>query len=179
MMLQIDHRESHDVDIFLQDPQFLPFLDPRTKDFKFEIVPSDYNGDGARFLKLAFEDVGEIDFIASPFLTDAPTLQQKIEGIETKLETVCEIIAKKVYYRAASLKPRDIFDIAAAAQQQEKLTIEALRPYKQQVLTAIETINRLNPEFVDTAISQLQIREKFQDVAKAAIPIAKKTLQAV
>jgi Nucleotidyl transferase AbiEii toxin, Type IV TA system len=25
MMLQIDHRESHDVDIFLFDPQLLPF----------------------------------------------------------------------------------------------------------------------------------------------------------
>jgi hypothetical protein len=27
MMVQIDHRESDDVDIFLPDPQSLPFLD--------------------------------------------------------------------------------------------------------------------------------------------------------
>ena len=27
LMLQIDHRESDDVDIFLPDPQLLPFLD--------------------------------------------------------------------------------------------------------------------------------------------------------
>jgi hypothetical protein len=26
LMLQIDHRESHDIDIFLDDPQILPFL---------------------------------------------------------------------------------------------------------------------------------------------------------
>ena len=37
MMLQIDHRESHDVDFFLQDPQLLSFLDPQKHDFKFEI----------------------------------------------------------------------------------------------------------------------------------------------
>jgi len=33
MMLQIDHRESHDVDFFLRDPQLLPFLDPQKRDF--------------------------------------------------------------------------------------------------------------------------------------------------
>jgi len=44
MMLQIDHRESHDVDIFLFDPQLLPFLDPQKHDFTFEIRPTDYKG---------------------------------------------------------------------------------------------------------------------------------------
>jgi hypothetical protein len=47
MMLQIDHRESHDVDIFLSDAQMLPYLDPKTHDFTFEIRPTDYLGDGA------------------------------------------------------------------------------------------------------------------------------------
>lgn len=28
VILQINHRESHDVDIFLPDPQLLAFLDP-------------------------------------------------------------------------------------------------------------------------------------------------------
>lgn len=63
MMLQINHRESHDVDILLPDPQFLPFLDPRLHDFEFEIMPSGYGGDGAGFPKLAFEGIGEVDFI--------------------------------------------------------------------------------------------------------------------
>ena len=43
MMLQIDHRESHDVDIFLPDPQFLSYLDPKLHDFKFEIFPADHD----------------------------------------------------------------------------------------------------------------------------------------
>jgi hypothetical protein len=46
MMLQIDHRESHDIDIFLRDAQLLPFLDPQRRDFAFEILPKDYTGDG-------------------------------------------------------------------------------------------------------------------------------------
>jgi Nucleotidyl transferase AbiEii toxin, Type IV TA system len=48
MMLQINHRESHDVDIFLSDAQQLPFLDPQKHDFDFEIQPTAYEGDGAR-----------------------------------------------------------------------------------------------------------------------------------
>ncbi|MDI4237121.1 nucleotidyl transferase AbiEii/AbiGii toxin family protein [Bradyrhizobium sp. Arg237L] len=55
MMLQIGHRESRDVDIFLPDAQLLPFLDPKLHDFEFDIWPSDYGGDGTGFLKLAFE----------------------------------------------------------------------------------------------------------------------------
>jgi hypothetical protein len=59
MMLQIDHRESRDVDIFLPDPQLLPFLDPQRHDFTFEILPGDYGGDGTGFLKFVFDNVGE------------------------------------------------------------------------------------------------------------------------
>lgn len=81
MMLQIDHRLSDDVDIFLQDPQLLPFLDPQKRDFQFQLAPRAYAGDGARFLKLAF-DTGQIDFIASPFLTGNPTVRRQIEGAE-------------------------------------------------------------------------------------------------
>lgn len=51
MMLQIDHRESRDVDIFLRDPQLLSFLDPQKRDFKFDIVPDERGGDGSTFIK--------------------------------------------------------------------------------------------------------------------------------
>jgi hypothetical protein len=40
MMLQIDHRESRDIDIFLSDPQQLPFLDPQKQDFEFDLKSS-------------------------------------------------------------------------------------------------------------------------------------------
>lgn len=80
MMIQIDHRESRDVDIFLPDPQVLPFFDPKAHDFEFDIHPADYTGDGARFLKLVFENVGEIDFIVGQALTSAPAAQRVVEG---------------------------------------------------------------------------------------------------
>ena len=42
MMLQINHRRSDDIDIFLPDAQFLPYLDPKLHDFEFDIMPSDH-----------------------------------------------------------------------------------------------------------------------------------------
>ena len=72
MMLQIDHRESRDVDIFLTDPQLLALLDPAKRDFAFKLRLTGYEGDGSKFLKFFFEDIGEIDFIVGRIMTTAP-----------------------------------------------------------------------------------------------------------
>ena len=179
LMLQIDHRESRDVDLFLQDPQLLAFLDPQKHDFKFEIWPSGHDGDGTGFLKLAFQDIGEIDFIVAQPKTTQPTIRREIEGENTLLETVPEIITKKIVYRGSSIKPRDIFDIAAAAERYADSIIAELGSYRTDVARAIEALERLNPKFVNNAISQLLIREKFGAIAKTAIERTKQILRAV
>jgi hypothetical protein len=99
MMIQIGHRESHDDDIFLDDPQLLGFIDPAKSTLRFETLPDGYQGDGARFQKFAFEGLGEIDFIVAGPLTDTPFVAHEINGLTIRLETVPEIIAKKIYYR--------------------------------------------------------------------------------
>lgn len=179
MMLQIDHRESHDVDIFLPDAQFLPFLDPKLHDFEFEIQPSDYRGDGSGFLKLAFDGIGEIDFIVGPALTTPSIIKRTVEGEEVDLETVAEIIAKKIHYRGVSIKPRDIFDIAAAARTDRDAIVEALRPYKDDVTQTLATIERLSRDFVNAAIAALAIKDQFKSVAETAFEEAKALLRAV
>jgi hypothetical protein len=179
MMLQIDHRESHDVDIFLSDPQLLAFLDPQKRDFKFEIWPTAYDGDGASFQKLAFKDVGEIDFIVGHAMTSSPPIQTVIEGEATLLETIPEIIAKKIYYRGSSIKPRDIFDIAAAAEKHTDSVIAALRSYRAEVQTTLDVIDKLNPAFVNSAIAQLSIKDQFRSLARTALQQAKDLLRAV
>ncbi len=179
MMLQIDHRESHDVDIFLPDPQLLQFLDPQKRDFTFEIRPSDYAGDGSSFLKLAFEGIGEIDFIVGHARTSVPTTQRTIEGETVRLETVPEIVTKKIYHRGSSIKPRDIFDIAAAAEQHADSIVRELRSYRDQVTRTLATMDKLNPDFVNRAIAQLSIKEGYISVAGTAIERTKEILRTV
>lgn len=164
LMLQIDHRISHDVDIFIDDPQLLPLLNPETQDFECEIVPSGYSGDGANFLKIAFDGIGEIDFILGGLLTDDPFRETEVEGRIVKLETVSEIITKKVFYRGGSIKPRDVFDIAAAAQDHQDDIVKALQGYPKHAAAALTKLDKLNPEFIDETISELAISEEFRDL---------------
>jgi hypothetical protein len=178
MMLQIDHRESRDIDIFLGDPQQLPFLDPQRQDFKFEMRPDAHEGDGVRSLKLVF-GIGEIDFIVANTLTSSPTMQTEIEGEIVQLETIPEIITKKVFYRGSNIAPRDIFDIAAAAEQSADALIEQLRSYKDKVTGTLATIERLNPEFVRGSIADLAIKDRYKALAKIAIGRCKDILRAV
>jgi hypothetical protein len=179
MMIQVQHRESHDVDIFLPDPQLLSFLDPAKHDFAFEVVPSAYTGDGARFLKLSFGESGEIDFVVASTLTSEPTVSMTIEREAVLLETVPEIITKKIYHRGATITPRDIFDIAVAGETCADAIIGALRHHKNKVVVAIGAIEKLNPVFVAHAISELAIKPGFQAVAKTANERAKEVLRAI
>ena len=179
MMLQIGHRESRDVDIFLPDAQLLPFLDPKLHDFEYEIGLSDYGGDGTGFLKLAFEDVGEIDFIVGQAVTKAPTTRRTIEGKDVNLETVVEIIAKKIHYRGTIIKPRDIFDIAAAARLDRDSLVGALRDLNDDAAKTLTAIERLKPDFVNATIAELIIKDPFKLIADTALEDAKAVLKAV
>jgi len=178
-MLQIDRRESRDVDIFLQDAQQLPFLDPQKRDFEFEIQPAAYEGDGTRVLKLVFDDIGEIDFIVAQTLTSSPTTPTVVEGEAILLETIPEIITKKIYHRGSSITPRDIFDIAAAGAQHEDSIIKELRSYRDQVAQTLIAIDKLNVNFVNDTVAQLAIKDRYKPLATAAIERSKEILRAV
>lgn len=178
MMLQIDPRESRDVDFFLRDPQLLPFLVPQKRDFQFTVRPFDYFGDGVEFLKIVFE-AGEIDFIVDSPKTADPVTVREIEGWSTRLETIQEIIAKKIIHRGSSMPPRDIFDIAAAAERHSNEIILALRQYPGVIARTIDALDRLNPEFVKRAIAELAVRDRFQTIAATVLDRAKRLLRAV
>lgn len=179
MMLQIDHRESHDIDIFLPDPQFLAYLDPQKRDFEFDVRPTEYDGDGTKFLKLAFGDIGQIDFIVGSSMTPSPTTRRTIESEIVDLENVPEIITKKIYYRGTNIRPRDIFDIAAAAESHADSVVEALRSRPVEVAKTLLALDRLNPDFVNAAIADMAIKDRYKSIAKTAIERAKTILSAV
>ena len=179
LMLQIDHRESHDIDIFLPDPQFLAYLDPQKRDFKFEVQPAEYDGDGTKFLKLAFEDIGQIDFIVGSSMTSLPTIRRMIDGEEVDLETVPEIIVKKIHYRGTNVRPRDIFDIAAAAETHADAIVEALRSYRSDAAKTLSTLDKLNPDFVNAAIADMAVKAPYKSIADASIRRAREILKAV
>jgi hypothetical protein len=109
LMFYFAHRKSKDIDIFVPDPQFLGYVNPRIGG-RGEDVTSDYK-DAADYVKL-FLPEGEIDFVASPTLTENPFEEHEVLGRKILLETPVEIVAKKLWYRGDRATPRDLLDLA-------------------------------------------------------------------
>jgi hypothetical protein len=112
-------------------------------------------------------------------VTDVPTTRQTIEGEVVDLETVAEIIAKKIHYRGAAIKPRDIFDIAAAARHDRDYIISALKHHKDDVVKTLSAIERLKPDFVNATIAELAIRNSFKPIIGTVLVEATELLKSI
>jgi hypothetical protein len=113
LMMRMHHRLSKDIDLFLHDAQWLARLTPRLNDRVARIV-RDYS-EQANSVKLILTQ-GDIDFVVAGSVTGvAPSETLDFGGREILLEATEEILAKKLFFRAALLKPRDVFDLVAAS----------------------------------------------------------------
>jgi hypothetical protein len=111
-MLRIGHRQSKDIDLFVTDPQYLGFVNPRLSD-EAESISNDYE-ENAEFIKL-FLPAGEIDIVVGTALTEHPFDIVMHAGRRIKFETCAEIIAKKMWHRGNQAKARDLYDLCAVA----------------------------------------------------------------
>jgi hypothetical protein len=112
LMFRFRHRLSKDIDFFGYDAQWLPLLSPRLNETAAAMA-TDYV-EQANAVKLVLPQ-GDIDFIiagdvAVPVVRELATL----EGRTISLDPTSEILAKKLFYRAASFKARDVYDLSAA-----------------------------------------------------------------
>jgi hypothetical protein len=145
------HRLSKDVDIFINDPQFIGYLSPRLSPTA-ESLTTDYSED-SNFVKLAFPE-GEIDFVAAPPLTSAPAKAEMLFGRSFLVETSTEIVAKKIWHRGAEITARDIFDFAIVAELESGAMREIapiLRDRRDAVLDRI----RRNEQFLRDSFESL------------------------
>lgn len=78
-----------------------------------ESVTPDYV-EGPGYIKLLRPE-GEIDFVASPHLTQSPFEMWQLLGRRVRVETSAEIIAKKLWHRGDRATARDLFDLAIHA----------------------------------------------------------------
>ncbi len=112
LMLRINHRHSKDVDLFVNDPQYLNYVNPRLSDVA-ENITSDYD-ENAEFIKL-YLAAGEIDIVVGASLTPTPFDRVTHQGREIRVETSAEILAKKFHHRGDRATARDLFDLCAVA----------------------------------------------------------------
>ncbi len=128
LMMRMRHRLSRDVDLFLHDAQWLARLTPRLND-RIAAMVRDYS-EQANSLKLVLSE-GDIDFVVAGSVTGAqPQETLEFGGRKIVLETTEEILAKKLFFRAALLKPRDAFDLVAASLVQPAAAARAIEASK-------------------------------------------------
>lgn len=113
LMLRHAHRLSKDIELFVPDPQYLGFVNPRLSDVAAGV--SDNYVEAMEYVKLMRPE-GEIDIVAAHNLTAQPWTLETIMGEEVRVETDVEIVAKKMWHRGGQATARDLFDLALVLQ---------------------------------------------------------------
>ncbi|MGZ2746288.1 nucleotidyl transferase AbiEii/AbiGii toxin family protein [Burkholderia stagnalis] len=122
LMLRYGHRLSKDVDIFVPNPQYLGYVNPRLSDAAADIT-TDYE-EHAEFVKLVLPD-GEIDFVVSGNLTAPGFDEWTLMDHAVKVETAAEIVAKKMWHRGDRPTARDLFDLSLVIEREPDSLIAA------------------------------------------------------
>lgn len=173
MALHLNHRVSFDVDIFLDHPGALKELmkNPKTKQL------SDDREFPGNYLKIIRPE-GEIDFILAATITDSFCQTYDFEGGQIDIETLEEIIAKKIKYRGSRFTLRDTYDLAAVIETtpdilESLIVLEELSGTFEKVLQRIEFL-QANAESLNTELTGADpdLQEKmFEICIKTLTPI--------
>jgi predicted nucleotidyltransferase component of viral defense system len=141
LMRRHRHRFSKDIDIFINDPQFLGYLTPRLSPTA-ESLTTKYIEDH-NYVKLVFPE-GEIDFVAAPPLTTKPAYEETLFDHRILVETSAEILAKKVWHRGFEFTARDVFDLSMVAEREPRALHEISLILRDRRALILERITRYN-----------------------------------
>ncbi len=169
LMFRYQHRLSQDIDIFVPDPQYLGFVTPRLSDIA-AAVSTQYVEDQGSYVKLIRPD-GEIDFVASPNLTEAPFEIWNIAGQHIRVETATEIVAKKLWHRGDRATARDLFDLSLVIEKEPEALMQAAKFLQKNAAAFIHQIETrtkvLKAQFNE--INTLQYKPNFDEAVERAI----------
>jgi hypothetical protein len=174
LMLHAGHRLSKDIDIFIDDPQYLPFLSPRLGGE--DIWSCEGFEEAAQHLKLVFSG-GEIDFIVGGSVTDLPSEQKTVDMAEIgrpvsyviDIEHPVEIALKKLTYRGRMLKVRDIFDIAVVDHYFPDLLRSNLIHVKDSKAGILARLHGVSENFLRLELNELEISESWRREADTCL----------
>jgi hypothetical protein len=170
LMLRYGHRQSRDIDLFINDVQYLSYLSPRLNEADAE----DLRGyaEAANHLRLEYPE-GEVDFLTvAPVFPGEKPEPTRIEGVagDVYLMSDREIIGQKLHYRAAGFTGRDLYDFATVARARpELLADQDLRTIALQRRDALAvSLASPNCELGYLAVDQPSLPTSFAD-ARAAL----------
>jgi hypothetical protein len=176
LMFNFNHRYSKDIDIFFSDPQYLSFVSPRINDC-VEDKLNDFI-EQAHFTKLFFSE-GDVDFILGRQISSFPPREiVQLPGVMT--EHPVEIITKKIFYRADSFKPRDIFDLATVYRHCRKEMIKEALLFTNMIDTLQSRIQSLyRSGRLEAELNDMNLEQKNSLTANQSFVICKTFLDTI
>jgi hypothetical protein len=184
LMIHTGHRISEDIDVFITDLQYLPFLSPRLSGEG--IWECEAYDEAPHHLKLEFRE-GEIDFIVAAPITSLAAETKTIDMSPIRIGASCtidvehpvEIALKKFNYRGRMLKVRDVFDISvvnALFPELLRTNLPRVAHLKAAILASLDAI----PEkFLQQELGELDIAEEWRKEAATCLPRVRETVAAL
>ena len=173
------HRYSTDIDIFVHSKSDITLmLRPQewSVDFLRMLQKLGYNGDckvHPVYTEIVIKDSYKIQFFSVEDKTRNPYQIVDLWGEKIQIESIEEIIAKKIFYRAHKGNARDLFDIAIAIHKKPSLFSELLIPIEKfkelfETVSTIKQNNELQNEYI-AEIKLMNPNEQYLSLAMNTI----------
>jgi predicted nucleotidyltransferase component of viral defense system len=163
---------SFDIDLFLTDQQYLSYFSPKhwieeTSNFDCVHYIDTHNHIGVVSANNIKVDI-LVDSSSDSMLIDD---SQTIFPFDIRIESIEDILAKKIVFRKKDNKARDIFDIAVAINNDEKIIDSLLknkRITKEDLQILLKALETINIEKYNIAIELVEPIEEYITLAKKA-----------
>lgn len=174
-----NHRYSTDIDIFIYDEVDKKYLlkeSTWSSKVKTAMKSIGYTGNFRShpiYSEIVIYEDSKIQFFDVIKKSINPFQSVNLWGHEILIDTVEEIIAKKIYYRGDKGNSRDLFDIAIAFHKEPDILTRTILK-KDKVITLFETVSNIynNQELKDLyieEIKQMNPNEEYKFLAKNTI----------
>ena len=171
-----NHRYSTDIDIFIHSKDDISMiLRPKEWDSTFldKLNKLGYDGDykvHPIYTEIVIKDDYKIQFFSVEDKTKDPYQIVDLWGEKVQIESIQEIIAKKIYYRAHKGNARDLFDIAIAIHNNPLIFCELQVPIEK-FKELFETVSKIkqNKELSKEYISEIELMNPNENYSFIAI----------
>ncbi|MDD3324144.1 MAG: nucleotidyl transferase AbiEii/AbiGii toxin family protein [Sulfurospirillaceae bacterium] len=167
------HRKSFDIDLFVTDPQLLNYLSPKHWIEDSNTFNTAKYIDLANHIRLLTRENIKIDILVSQDFISQPIIDSSQAFFHETIyvESLEDILAKKIVYRKDQNKARDIIDLSVALYHDEFI-FEKLLQYEAVLLQDLhdlhDALQRLNYQRYLDEIDLVEPIESYLEVAKNA-----------
>jgi len=170
-----NHRYSTDIDIFTHSEVDISLIfRPAKWDDKFKKIMKELDYKESKihpiYTEFTLKDNFKMQFLSTSDKTNNPYQLVRLWDMDILLESVEEIIAKKIYFRAYKGNARDLFDIAIAIHKDPIILNKLLIPNSklEELQTTVDTITT-EPKLLDEYLYEIGLMNPNLEYSKLAI----------